>query len=167
MTWYVVRSATRQEKRAEAALKELGFAVYLPRLVRWQRLGKAKKRVESALFPGYLFVALEPPERFRAVLSADGVHAFVGVGGAPAPIDGKWVDLFRQSEARGDYDKTRRPATEGLYRPGQEVKVGLGRFADWTGTVVQMTSGQRVEVLLHLFGRNHLKTLHVDNLHAA
>lgn len=164
--WYAIRSATRQEKRAEASLRELGFEVYLPRETRWHRSGRRRVALETPLFVGYLFVALEAPEPFSVVREADGVHNLVGIRGTPQPIADKFIEVFNAAEARGEFDRTLGVA-HGPYRPGQEVAIVKGKFTDWPATVVRMTGPERVELLVRAFGWNHVKTLHVDDLRAA
>lgn len=168
MTWYIVRSASRREPAAETALTEAGFSVYFPRLARWEwgRRSDKKIRVESALFPGYLFVEILN-DRFDLVRKADGVHAFLTRGGQPASIPAALVETFRRAEMAGDFDKTRRSAEAGAYRPGQSVAITKGHFTDWPAQVIAMDGPSRVKVLLTAFGRQHEKTLDVGILKAA
>lgn len=153
MIWYAVRTATRQEKRAEASLKELGFEVYLPRLKRLRRDAYGHKHnIEEALFPGYLFIGLEPPERFHAVLAAEGVHAFVRTNGRPQPLDSAAdVYVIRAQEAAGQYDRTKR------LRPDPEVGAVVvitgGQFQGFPAEFVKRRADERIQVLLSLFGK--------------
>jgi len=169
MTWYIIRSASQREARAEASLVEAGFSAYLPRMARWRwgARSKQKRRIEGPLFPGYLFVEVPPPERFDVVRSADGVHAFLTRGGQPASISTRVVEALRQAEAAGRFDKTRGHLEDGAYRPGQGVAITKGHFADWPARVIAMDGPTRVRVLLTAFGRQHEKTLDVAMLKVA
>lgn len=169
MSWYIVRSASGREARAEVSLIEAGFDVYLPRLARWEWGARSvqKRRIERPLFPGYLFVLVPPPERFDLVRDADGVHAFLNRAGHPAPIPDGLIAAFRRAEAAGEFDKTRRAAETGAYRPGQAVAIIKGHFADWPAQVIAMDGPTRVRVLLTAFGRQHEKSLDVGVLKAA
>lgn len=168
MTWYIVRSASRREPAAETALTEAGFTVYFPRLARWEwgRRSDKKVRVESALFPGYLFVEILN-DRFDLVRTADGVHGFLTRAGYPASVPAPMVEAFRRAETAGDFDKTRKTSAAGAYRPGQSVAIVKGHFADWPAQVIAMDGASRVKVLLTAFGRQHEKTLDVGALKAA
>lgn len=169
MSWYIVRTATRRENRAEASLIEAGFDAYLPRMVRWQwgaRSGR-KQRVDSPLFTGYLFVAVHPPERFDLIRASDGVHAILNRDGHPGAVSAGLVEALRAAEIRGDFDKTRNQPHEGPYRPGEAVAVIKGHYADWPAKVLSMVGEKRVKVLLTAFGGQHEQTLDVGALKAA
>ncbi|HQF30164.1 MAG TPA: transcription termination/antitermination NusG family protein, partial [Hyphomicrobiales bacterium] len=58
--WYVVSTQPHQEARAESNLVRQGFETWLPRFARERRHARKVDTVLVALFPGYLFVRLDP-----------------------------------------------------------------------------------------------------------
>lgn len=154
LDWYVARAATRQEKRAEESLIDAGFAVYLPRLVRYGR-DKAgrRKRIVQPLIPGYLFVGLPGDGAVHAALDADGVHDLARNvhDRSPAPVLFEDVRGLVERELEGEFDRTRRqkePPTR-----GDAVTVDAGKFQGWPAQMVELIPKERVKLLMQMFGR--------------
>jgi len=157
--WYAVYANVRSEKRAEMSLRDAGLDSFMPYLTRWARSGRRKYKAQDPLFLRYLFVFV-PGERgerdFYTVRACEGVERVVGVEGAPSAIPTSFVHALRQQQLLGDFDQTlERNVPEGPFPPGEEVKVRVGRWADWPGKVVKMTAKGRVKVLLSMFGKEH------------
>lgn len=166
LDWYLVRCATRRERRAEEQLSEAGFAVYLPRLKRWNRVGKERRLKEEPLFAGYLFVGLYTAEREGAqslshVEGVEAVHAVVRFGRDryPHPIGFKDTDGsgwsiagILRAELEGEFDRTRRDARKDP-EPGSPVQIVGGSFQGFAATFVKRRDDERIEVLFSLFGR--------------
>ncbi len=58
-TWYAVNALPSQEARAEVNLLRQGYRVWCPAVAKVRRHARRKETVREALFPGYLFVALD------------------------------------------------------------------------------------------------------------
>ena len=56
------------------------------------------------LFPGHVFVALDPDRDIPRLLEIDGVDDVVRPGGRPTPIAGATVAAIRLAERRGLFD---------------------------------------------------------------
>lgn len=155
LEWRLVRTATRREERAVEALVEAGFAVYLPRMIRWKRaaLGR-RKRVPAPLFHGYLFVGFTERQSFKECEAIDAVHAVVRFSRhiAPTPLPFGIIAGILASEAAGEFDRTRRNKTDDP-EPGAAVEITGGPFQGFPATFVQRRSDERIEVLFSLFGR--------------
>jgi transcription antitermination factor NusG len=77
--WYALSVRSRKEKAAARDLLERGAEVYLPTKVELRPWSDRVKRVEIALFPGYLFVHTRLTAAGRvALLRTPFVHDFVG-----------------------------------------------------------------------------------------
>ncbi len=170
MTWYILRTATRREKRAEAALKEIGVRAYCPKIIRWERIGRRAYRDirEHPLFPGYMFAVI-PDGAFAAVEATDGVSGVLRAMGAsgeyaPHPISDKAVSALQQAEMAGDFDRTRDVEDDGNPKPGDVLRVKSGGWWGHSATVVRMVGAHRVKVLLMLFGKQNEVELDVAKL---
>lgn len=153
MNWYLIRAATRQELRAESALKELGFEVYYPTYRRFERVGRQKVWEERrrALFPGYLFVLTRDGE-FADVEAADGVSGFVrytGPAGDRCPRDVSFALLveIQAVVASGEHDEGDPNMPAGM-AIGDYVRVTGGPFMSLMGKVSAKRGSDRVRVLL-------------------
>jgi transcription antitermination factor NusG len=85
--WYVACSLSRQEARAKFQLLLKGFRSFLPRMTKTVRHARKLRTVNSAVFPSYLFVVLNPGrDRWRSVNGAFGVASLIMRGETPQPV---------------------------------------------------------------------------------
>ena len=85
--WFAVWTRSRHEQVVRTQLDEKGITAFLPTVARWSRWKDRKKKVDFPLFPGYVFVRVDPAERL-AVLKCTGVVSIVSFNGEPAPGSG-------------------------------------------------------------------------------
>lgn len=158
--WYIVRAATRQEAKAVRSLREAKFEAYCPMLTRWSRLGRRGDRwarVQSALFPGYLFVQIGDGQ-FATVEAADGVHAvlrYTTTSGdrSPRKAPDGLVETIQQADDEGKFDNTLTPQEEAGFAVGRQVKVTVGAWWGHVATIIKLDAKGRIAVLHTLFGR--------------
>lgn len=154
LTWYVVRAATRQEDRAEENLIDQGFVVYVPRMTRWVRGGRTKRRVAQSLFGGYMFVGLNDGQTPGDLPDIDGVHAVVRFSTERDPVSVPFrpVSAILGAEMGGLFDRTvvvARPQP----RPGDVVQITGGKFTGFAAQVVRLEKDKRIRLLFEIFGR--------------
>jgi transcription antitermination factor NusG len=154
LSWYAVRTATRRERAAAAALQEQGITVFLPMETRWSRLDRFQDRepVSRPLFPGYLFVTVAEDD-LHIVGATEGVHDIVGTSdddGANRPLLIPVIAILeiQVAERRGDYDYTRHIRTP--YRPkkGERVQVRAGPWFSFIGKVLATPRGERAHLMM-------------------
>jgi transcriptional antiterminator RfaH len=80
-SWYLVVCKPKQEERAKTNLQNQGIEAFYPKLTT-ERLVKGRRTAkQTALFPNYLFVCLEPKNgNFSAVKNTRGIGGFVSYG---------------------------------------------------------------------------------------
>lgn len=84
--WYAVRVNANSEHRTANALKGKGFDSYLPQFCQYRCWGKRVRKVQRALFPGYVFACFNPNDRLP-ILTIPGVAYIVGTSQGPLPVD--------------------------------------------------------------------------------
>ena len=147
--WYVVHTRPHQEHRAEANLVRQGFRVWLPVMERSRRHARRIDTVQTALFPGYLFVALDVArERWRTINGTFGVRWLLSDGERPQALPEDFVAAL-QDAVGGDGLSTAAPAD---LRPGDAVTIAAGPFVECAAVVLRLAPGERVEVLLEVLG---------------
>lgn len=166
--WYVLLTEAHRERRAELALLEIGFDAYLPVETRWRRTHKTKRRVESPLLPGYLFVKVEAdvPLAMHMIREADGVSGFLKLGQAVRPIKATWVGEIKQAQTEGAFDTTRKHLRQ-MPKPGEPVQITGGKFQGFVATMVRMEPDERVRVLLNILGREAPMNIPASQIAAA
>lgn len=111
--------------------------------------------VMAAVFPGYLFIALDPSrDRWRAINSTVGVARLITGDGVPSPVPNGVIEtlfgcLDEDGVCRFDRD----------LEAGQNVHIVAGPFADMIGQLVHLDGRGRVRVLLEIMGVRVIATL--------
>jgi len=149
--WYVAQTRANGESVARENLERQGFGVYLPRFRKARRHARRTEVMLRPLFPQYLFVALDlTVDRWRAVMSTNGVRSLVSVGGSPAPLPDHVMDAIRDRE--DDDGLVVLPPT--TIKAGTSVSVLDGLFSGCVGTLGEVTDQRRVAVLVSMLGRD-------------
>lgn len=155
--WGVVNTHPHRERQAELNLAQQQFRVYLPRHVKTVRHARRETQVERPLFPGYLFVAIDPAKTaWRPIASTVGVRAIVQFGDRPALVDDRFIAALRERERDGVIVLPARP-----YEPGEAVRVVGGPFAGAVAKVLACRDGERITVLLELLQKQFSAALDV------
>lgn len=115
---------------------------------------KAGKKtvVPKKVFPGYVLVRMEDPERnqeaWMCVRHTPGVTGFVSSGSRPIPLTRREVERILQVKP----DKKIKPKLD--WEAGESVRVMGGPFADFNGTIAEINVDQsKLKVLVNIFGR--------------
>lgn len=93
-TWHAIYTASRQEKKVEKRLNEIGIETFCPTKTETRQWSDRKKKVEVVLFTSYVFLRVNKYE-FLKVLQTQGVVNFVYYLGSPAQISEKEILAIR------------------------------------------------------------------------
>jgi transcriptional antiterminator RfaH len=147
--WAVVNAQPRREQVALENLERQDFRAYCPQIWRQRGRGRRAAAALQPLFPGYLFVRVDPDgHRWRPILSTYGVRRVMLCGDRLSVIHDEFIDSLRAREVDGAIV---RPASP--YRVGQEVRVAGGPFDGLVATIVEMGEKDRLTVLMRLLSR--------------
>ena len=147
-TWFLAQFKPNSHNIAERNLTRQGFRTFLPLQEETRRArGKFITQMRP-LFPGYLFVALDMLKGgWRAVNSTYGITRLVSLGKEPTPVP---LDLVSQLMLRCDREGKLLPPK--LLKPGDEVMLTKGPFANFVAMIETIAPDRRVYVLLELMG---------------
>jgi transcriptional antiterminator RfaH len=147
-TWFLAQFKPNSHRIAERNLVRQGFRIFLPLHEETTRIrGKFTVQMRP-LFPGYLFVALNLLQGpWRAVNSTYGITRIASFGNEPTPVP---LDLVSQLMLRCDQEGKLLPPK--LLKPGDEVTMTNGPFADVIATIESVTPDRRVWVLMDIMG---------------
>ena len=132
LAWYALHVRSRHELITNSELRRKGINTYLPTIKKWRQWKDRKKFVEFPLFPGYLFVNIDPDSQgYLKVLKTRGSVRFVSsVPGSPVPIPPEEINALMMLVSSGE--------ELDVYphiREGTRVKVGRGLFAGAEGVL--------------------------------
>lgn len=148
--WVAVNTQPHRERIALDNLLRQKFSAYCP-LMR-KRISHARRTqdVLRPLFPGYLFVRLDPDaQRWHPILSTFGVRSLVRFGELPSFIPDEFIDSLKIREIEGAII---RPASP--YKIGQQVRVAGGAFDGLVATIIEMDEKDRLVVLMDMLNQS-------------
>jgi len=143
--WLVVRTKSRQERRAVEHLENQSFHVYCPWLLR-------ENGTREPLFAGYLFVENGDQAPSSATIrSTRGVLGLVKSGNERVEASGELIEAIRAQEQR--------MAGSSRFSPRQKVWVTEGPFAGMEAMYLNKRGEERALVLLQLLQRQQRVTV--------
>jgi transcriptional antiterminator RfaH len=149
-SWFVVRTQSRAEEKAIQHLTNQGFVAYLPRYRRRVRHARRNEVVLRPLFPGYLFVHLDPDHcRWRSINGTVGVREILSNGDTPLAVPDRIIGEIKAREDESGAVKLVAPS----FARGQVVRLLEGPLADVNGLFEEMRDENRVILLVSLLGR--------------
>lgn len=156
--WYVVHCYSGYENKVKKSLQNrissLGFEdrvfqVVVPSEEEVELRDGKRRTVERRIFPGYILVQmLLDDDTWSLVRNTPGVTGFVGAGTKPSPL--------RQEEVEKILERmhSQTPRIKVSFRRGETVRITSGPFADFMGTVDEISPEKgKVKVLVSFFGR--------------
>lgn len=158
-TWYLVQVKPNSLSRALVNLDRQGFGCFVPRERRSVRRSGKFVTAELPVFPGYVFVTLNPDDgSWRAINSTYGVARIVSFGAGPVHLpSGLMLELLARYSPQGE-------GTSIDLRVGDEVVIREGPFADFVASVEGVDPEQRVHLLIEFMGRHSRVTVEADKV---
>jgi transcription antitermination factor NusG len=142
--WYAVKVRARREGAIGHALRQKGYDVLLPTYLEKRRYSDRIRTLESALFPGYIFVCTNA-QRMTPLIVTIGVSYVVRSGESVIPLsseDQRKVELLCQPNALSITACTPHP----YMRIGERVRIQDGPFDGLEGLLARVRNSERVIV---------------------
>lgn len=146
-TWFLAQMKPNRGHIAERNLKRQGFRTFMPLEEGTVRRGGRFVTASMPLFPGYVFVAVDVGAQWRSINSTYGITRLVSFGQEPAPVP---LALISQLMLRCDAAGKLLPPR--LLKPGDQVRITSGPFAEFVAEVEAIAPDRRVFVLMELMG---------------
>ena len=166
MQWYVLRVAANKEMQVKEALTQKvnkeGLTDIVGRIEvpveQVRRIRGSKQTVHKRkLYPGYVFMEMEPAEDGRVqekawfmIKETSGVGDFIGTEGIPTPMrDTDVAKMLLEAEKPEEA-----PSIKVEFQKGDMIKIREGAFENFEGTVDSIdTERGIVKVIVTIFGR--------------
>jgi transcriptional antiterminator NusG len=167
MQWYVLRVAANKETQVRETLiqkvKQQGLTDIIGRVEvpseQIKRIRGGKQTVHKRkLYPGYVFMEMEPTEDGRVpekawfmIKGTPGVGDFIGTEGIPTPMrDTDVAKMLLEAEKPEEA-----PSIKVEFRKGDQIKIREGAFENFEGTVDSIDPERGiVRVIVTIFGRS-------------
>lgn len=95
MSWYVLYTKPRTEKRVAESLEQMGVEVYCPLITEIKQWKDRKKKLKTPLFKSYVFIKLEEKNRNR-VFDVPGVVRYLFWLGKPAIVRNEEIEVIQE-----------------------------------------------------------------------
>ena len=167
MRWYVLRVAANKEEQVREALSQKvqreGLGSVVGRIEvpveQIKRIRSGRQTVHKRkLYPGYVFMEVEPTEDGRVpekawfvIKETSGVGDFIGTEGVPSPMrDTDVAKMLLEAEK-----PEAGPSIKVEFEKGDLIKIREGAFENFEGTVESIDSERGiVKVIVAIFGRS-------------
>lgn len=159
--WYIVHTYSGYESKVRMAIEmkvaQQGWAdkvthVLVP-MEKVEEIKRGKKKmVERRMYPGYVLLQMQADiEIWNAIQRIPGVSGFIGGGGGVPqcmpPHDVKLI--FDQI-----FGRQRRPRLKISYELGENVRIIVGPFTDFTGKIQEIDEARgKLKLVVDIFGR--------------
>ncbi|WP_240314489.1 transcription/translation regulatory transformer protein RfaH [Vibrio tetraodonis] len=152
--WFLVRCKTKHERRASLNLANQSIASYYP-LIDVVKVRRGKKQVvREALFPGYIFVYLDPSSVLASkVKNTLGVYDYVRFAGKPQVVSDILIADLEQRNGQVVLDES--------VQAGTEVLVCDGIYTNTKGIFLEPDGDKRSILLVNILNKSTKLT--VDN----
>jgi len=148
--WYAVTARSRQEKVAAAMLDAQGITNFLPVAAEVRQWSDRKQIVNIPLFPGYLFVHINPlTDSLLPILKVPGVVGIVRNQTGPLPVPDQEINDIRRVLAQGI-----QCSPHPFLKMGDRVQITRGALAGLVGTLVRVNTESRLVISIEMIQRS-------------
>jgi transcription antitermination factor NusG len=147
-SWFALQVRTRHEVGVASFLESKGFEYFLPLVTCRKRWSDRVKKVENALFPGYVFCRFDAQDRLP-ILKTPGVLQIVGCNRTPAPIDEQEIQAIQALISSG------LPSQPWPFLAvGDRVRIEAGPLNGYEGLLVEFKGNHRLVLSISLLHRS-------------
>ncbi|WP_282018592.1 transcription termination/antitermination protein NusG [Salegentibacter mishustinae] len=146
MSWYVLYTKPRTEKRVAESLEQMGVEVYCPLITEIKQWKDRKKKLKTPLFKSYVFIKLEEKNRNR-VFDVPGVVRYLFWLGKPAIVRNEeieviqeWLDCEKVDDAKVDH-----------LNQGDKISIKNGVFKDHEA-IIREVGNRKMRLILPKLG---------------
>jgi len=162
ISWFLAQLKPNCADIADKNLKRQGFRTFLPLEEKTRQHNGKFVTDRRPLFPGYIFVAFNVASGlWRRVNSTTGITRLVSFGKEPTVVP---LDLVSQLMLRCDVKGKVLPPK--LLKPGDQVALSTGPFANFVAEIEKIAPDRRVWVLMDIMGSQTRVAVRADQVRA-
>jgi len=165
--WFAIKTKPRKEFYAKGNFENQDLEVFLPATIRIARHARKVKEVLSPLFPGYLFLHLEPSERNWVTISSTyGAVGPVRFGDYYPPVPDWFIEELK---ARSDESGVIQVGMKEKYgfEPGDRVRLTGPNQTIIEGILKAIDGKDRAIILIEMLKREVATKVPLSALRAA
>ena len=140
--WYVIQTKPRNEKKVLEQIEKKEIEVYLPLMQTVRIWSDRKKKIYVPLFPGYIFVHGDEPERHRAISKTYGAIRYVMFQKRPAVVSKGEIENIKLSLQAPE----KISIEDRQIMQGDLVEITGGLFKGLTGYIIELRGNYKIIV---------------------
>ena len=146
MNWYLLQTKPNAHSLAQKHLKQQGFEVFAPLIIKTTRSGVKFVNKLELLFPGYLFIGTELCDLpWKSINGTRGISKAVTLDGQYRPVD---VQVIEDIKCRCAKNGVLQAMDE--IAVGDRVKIEKGPFAEFICAIEKISDEERAWVLMDI-----------------
>ena len=145
-SWFALRVRTKSELLVNSLLQNKGYEAFTPTYLERRPYSDRIRKVDAALFPGYVFCRFQPADLWP-VVNTPAVQKVLTVAGQPAVISDCEIEAVRRTAEAGNA----RPHP--YLNIGQRVRVQTGALTGVEGLLISFKGSDRLVISAHLLQR--------------
>lgn len=146
--WYAIKVRTRGESLVGTLLQRKDYEIFLPTYIESRKYSDRLKKVDTPLFPGYLFCRLDVTHRLP-ILTTPGVDYILGSNGEPEPLPEQEIEAIQRVISSG---AAARPWP--FLKTGSRVRVEHGSFRGVEGILLTERGADRLVLSIAMLQRS-------------
>ena len=147
-SWYALQTRLRYEQFAALHLRSKGYEPFLPVYTCRRPWADRIKKIETPLFPGYLFCRFDLMNRLP-ILVTPGIIQVVGSGKTPIPIQDTEISAIQAVVQSG---LPRQPWP--FLQLGEKVRIACGPLGGHEGILLNVKGNHRLVLSVSLLRRS-------------
>lgn len=153
LQWYLFRVRARAEQTVSKQVEAMGYSTFLPQVLKRSR--PHDSAIMSPLFPGYLFIRLDPYRAsFAPVLKLFGMIDIIRTTGEIRPVElALVVSLRRRCQANPELVLD---LEDSVPKVGEAVRFSYGAFNQIEALFHEMADDKRCRLLITLINQEQL-----------
>ncbi|MBF4517643.1 UpxY family transcription antiterminator [Flavobacterium sp. ANB] len=142
MSWYVIYTKPKWEKKVAEKLNQIGIECYCPVTIQIKQWSDRKKKVEVPLFNSYVFVQLLEKDR-NSVFQIAGVVRYLYWLGKPAIVRDEEIESIKNNLASPNISEV----SVSSIQVGDRIKLESGAFSNQEAIVKEVSKTHYILVL--------------------
>ncbi|KUJ63715.1 antitermination protein NusG [Flavobacteriaceae bacterium CRH] len=142
MSWFVVYTKPKWEKKVAEKLNQIGIECYCPLITQIKQWSDRKKKVEVPLFNSYVFVQLLDKDR-NSVFQIAGVVRYLYWLGKPAIVRDEEINVIKTGLASPNLSEVSVTSIQ----VGDRIKLESGAFTNQDAIVKEISNTHYILVL--------------------
>lgn len=163
--WIAAYTGPNAEIAVRDAVAGMAYPVLLPTALVEMTHARQTMMVNRPVFPRYAFIGVPHGMSWYPLKAVTGVAGILSSDNEPRAVPAKQIELLKAAMQADAFTEAQRPD----FHEGQAVQVRVGKttVAAFVAEINAALPAKRIEVLFSMFGKQHRRSVALDQVRAA